>query len=198
MYSKVRRTWKTTVENTYGFYKTLLQKTGHLLFSRFSLIVTGLIILSISVDVLCHLYEWALTPSDDLDEMLRETEGISTLFLGIGLILKERRLLEKIFGSESSHEDWINNISLHTGLGLILTGTAIRIAAQLIRIPNRVISTQGKEHYIFAIGLFFGALASLQLIYLIIKLGLRNHYVKTLVTQPAAHALQTLKRRGPQ
>ena len=178
MHNKFKRICANAADHSYGFYKTLLQKTGHLLFSRVSLIVTSLIILSISVDVLRHLYDWALSQPDDLEEMLRETEGISTLFLGIGLILKERRMLEKLFDTGPGHEDWMNNISLHIGLGLILTGTAMRVAVQLIRIPSRIISTQGKEHYIFAIGLLFCALASLQLLYLIIRLGLGNRYAR--------------------
>ena len=176
MYRRVIRTCAKTGAHTYRFYRSLLQKTGHLVFSRVSLIVISVIILSISVDVLRHLYDWALSQSDDLEEMLRETEGISTLFLGIGLILKERRLLEKIFGTGPSQADWINTLCLHTGLGLILTGTAMRIAAQLIRIPNRLISTHGKEHYIFAVGLLFCVLACLQLLYLVIRLGLRTRY----------------------
>jgi hypothetical protein len=174
VHNKVKRRYADAAEHTYGFYKTLLKKAGHLLFSRISLLLTSVIILSISGDVLRHLYDWALSQSDDLEDMLRETEGISTLFLGIGLILKERRLLEKLFGTGPGHEDWTNSISLHIGLGLILTGTAMRIAAQLIRIPSRIISTQGKEHYVFAIGLFFCVLASLQLVYLIIRFGVGN------------------------
>ena len=159
---------------TYELYKTVIRCTGFLLFSRYSLIVTGIIILSISADVLRHLYEWALSQPDDLEEMLRETEGISMLFLGIGLLLKERRLLEKLFDTGAGHEDWLNNLSLRSGLGLILTGTALRVATQLIRIPNRVISTQGKEQYIFAIGLLFCAVATLQVLYLIIRLGMET------------------------
>ena len=100
------------------------------------------------------------------------TEGVSMLFLGIGLLLKERRLLEKLFATGAGHEDWLNNLSLRSGLGLILTGTALRVATQLIRIPNRVISTQGKEQYIFAIGLIFCAVATLQVLYLIIRLAI--------------------------
>lgn len=162
----------SNVSLIYGLYKTLIRSTGFLLFSRYSLIVTGMIILSVSVDVLRHLYEWALSQPDDLEEMLRETEGVSMLFLGIGLLLKERRLLEKLFATGAGHEDWLNNLSLRSGLGLILTGTALRVATQLIRIPNRVISTQGKEQYIFAIGLIFCAVATLQVLYLIIRLAI--------------------------
>ena len=162
----------SNVRLIYRLYKTLIRSTGFLLFSRYSLIVTGMIILSVSVDVLHHLYEWALSQPDDLEEMLRETEGVSMLFLVIGLLLKERRLLEKLFATGAGHEDWLNNLSLRSGLGLILTGTALRVATQLIRIPNRVISTQGKEQYIFAIGLIFCAVATLQVLYLIIRLAI--------------------------
>ena len=111
-----------------------------------------------------------MTPENDLEEMLREVDAISTLFLGIGLILKERRLLEKIFGTGLGHEDWLNRLCLHVGLCLIVNGTAMRIASQIIRFPDRVVSTQGKEPVIFAIGLIFCAAASLLLVYLIIRL----------------------------
>lgn len=170
MSSKARRSCLQAAGHAYVWYQVLIEKVGHILFGRFSLILTSLVILAISSDVLLHLYYWVLSPSDDVEVMLRETEGTSTIFLGIGLILKERRLLEKIFGTAPGHENWINNLCLSIGLCLLLNGTAMRIAAQLIRIPDRVLSTAGREQIIFTVGFIFCAIASLLLVYLIFRL----------------------------
>ena len=180
--------------HAYGWYQALIQKVGHLLFGRYSLIFTSLIILLISVNVLLHLYGWALSPENNLEEMLREAEGVSTLFLGIGLILKERRLLEKIFYTGPGHDDWINRLCLHTGLCLILNGTAMRIAAQLNRFPDRIISMEGKEQVLFTVGLFFSVLATLLLVYLVVMLILGDHCEKALIAESGAHGRQPRKQ----
>ena len=161
----------TAARHTQSFYKVMIHKLGHLIFGRFSLILISLTILALSSEVLRHLYAWTLTPEDDVESMLSEVEGISTIFLGFGLILKERQLLEKIFGTGPGRENQLNHLCVHAGLCLILNATAMGLAARLIHIPERLISTDGKEHYIFAVGLVFCAIASLVLIYLAVQLA---------------------------
>ena len=159
-------------KHTQSFYKGMIHKLGHVVFSRFSLLLISLTILILSSEVLRHLYAWMLTPEDDVESMLSEVEGISSIFLGFGLILKERQLLEKIFGSGPGHENRLNQLCVHAGLCLILNATAMGLAARLIHIPERLISTDGKEQYIFAVGLVFCAIASMVLIYLAVQLAL--------------------------
>jgi hypothetical protein len=58
------------------------------------------------------------------------------------------------------------------GLCLVLNGTAMRLSAQLIHIPDRIIPTEGMEDIIFCIGLFFCLLASIILLYLLFRLAI--------------------------
>lgn len=158
-----------------ALYSKLLEPLGSLIFGRWSLILAALVILVIASNVLQHLYAGVFSPADDVDEMLREVEGISTLFLAIGLILKERYQLEKIFFRKASLDSsWLNNLCLTVGLSLILNGTAMRVTVQLVKIPDHVLNTQGMEQLLFCIGLLFCSIASLLLVYLIVRIFQRR------------------------
>ena len=155
-------------------YRNIIHFLGHLFFDRNSLVFIGLLILTVAADVVKDLYWAVLSPEDDVEEMMREIEGISSLFLGIGLILKERRILRLIFGLCPAHdspiEDSRDRLCLHMGLCLLLNGTGLRLSAQLIRVPNRIIPTEGLESLIFTVGLIFCLIASTILLYLIFQL----------------------------
>jgi hypothetical protein len=156
-------------------FRRTVHNFGHLLFDRISLIIVGLLILVIAAEVINDLYAGVVRPGNDVDEMLSEVEGLSSLFLGVGLILKERKQLRLILGlistQESPQEERRNRLCLNMGLCLLLNGTAMRLSAQLIRIPDRIIPTQGQEDIIFAIGILFCLLASAILSYLLIRLS---------------------------
>ena len=156
------------------YFRRILKSVGHFLFDRVSLIIGSLLVLAVAAHVVRHLYDAASTPANDVDEMLLEVEGVSSLFLGIGLILKERRLLERIFGMQPADSEWLNDLCVNIGLSLILNGTAMRLLTQLIRIPDHVISTQGMERILFFIGMVFCFIAFLLLVCLIFRLSFRK------------------------
>jgi hypothetical protein len=155
-------------------FRRVIHNFGHLLFGRVSLVIFGLLILTAAAEVINDLYAGVIRPGSDVEEMLHDVEGISSLFLGVGLILKERQQLRLIFGlipaHKSSLEDWRDSLCHNMGLCLLLIGTAMSLSAQLIRIPDRIIPTQGQENIIFAFGLLFCLLAFIILLYLLIRL----------------------------
>ena len=165
-----------TKRNGLRWFRRSIQLLGYLIFDRYSLIVLGILVLGVSVDVVKDLYLAIMRPSNDVEEMLREVEGVSMLFLGIGLILKERQVLRHIFHlsplRECRLEAWRNRLCAHMGLCLLLNGTAMRLAVQLFKIPDHIIPTQGEENLVFALGLLFCLLASLILLYLLFRLAM--------------------------
>ncbi len=156
-------------------YMRFIHGLGHLLFGRRSLILMGFMILMLAAHVIYHLFLWVLSATNDLNVIYEEEEDISSLFLAIGLILKERRLLQKIFYHDPSPETasdlQINDVCLTIGINLILTGTILRLSVQLTKLPNYIIPYQTMEYVLFGLGLLFCVIASLLLIYLIHKLG---------------------------
>lgn len=156
------------------FFRRTIHQLGHLLFDRVSLVSVGFLILIAAAEVMLDLYAAVMRPGNDVAEMLSEVEGLSSVFLAVGLILKERRQLRLIFGVTPTHESpleiWRDRLCLNMGLCLLLNATAMRLSAQLIRVPDRIIPTQGREDMLFAIGLLFCLLASAILSYLLLRL----------------------------
>ncbi|WP_346354766.1 hypothetical protein [Azotosporobacter soli] len=149
---------------------------GQLLFGQRSLLLLSMLILAVALKVFYSLLRWTISPENDVKAMYDEEDDIAALFLGIGLVLKERQLLQRIFLRQphswlAESEKYVNQKCGSVGINLILTGTALRLSVQLTKIPENLLSQNQSELILFALGAVFCLIAVLLLLYLIGCLG---------------------------
>ncbi len=149
---------------------------GQLLFGQRSLLLLSVLILAVALKVSYSLLRWTISPENDVKAMYDEEDDIAALFLGIGLVLKERQFLQRIFLRQqnsilSESEKYANRKCGSVGINLILTGTALRLSVQLTKIPEDILLQNQSELLLFALGAVFCLIAALLLLYLIGCLG---------------------------
>ncbi len=159
-------------------FKKVLYVIGRMLLGKRALMLMCILVFAVAANVTNALLGFAVSMENDLKNIYDEQDDIAALFLGIGLLLKERRLLQRIFCDSELYsrkdEQYANELCAKIGINLILIGTAMRISVQLTKIPEHVISSHLMEIALFSLGAAFCVTAIALLSYLTYRLsGLR-------------------------
>ncbi len=111
---------------------------------------------------------------EDLEAMITSLNGIGGTLVAFGVVLEERGTLVSMSNyKEKSFDPYINEISHHNGLGLLIIGLFIEIITLILDIPNEIIDSKGIEVYLFGLSLV------LIVISLLVKADLIKDIIKT-------------------
>jgi hypothetical protein len=136
--------------------KTLIKGCiARIVLSRYFLITVNFILIFIIVSSVIELTKLLLTPENDIEEMLKICTGIAIILYGYGVSMETRRSLMthlNIYPLYDSQLQQLTDSQCHKyGIFTLLLGLAMEILVHLIIIPNKVLNTEGKESYIFAV-----------------------------------------------
>jgi lysylphosphatidylglycerol synthetase-like protein (DUF2156 family) len=123
--------------------------------NRYFLVAANTMLILIIVSSVIELTKLLLTPENDIKEMLKICHGISIILYGYGVAMETRRSLLthlNIYPLYDSRLQQLMDSECHKyGIFTLLLGLAMEILVHLMIIPNRVLNTEGKESYIFAV-----------------------------------------------
>jgi hypothetical protein len=110
----------------------------------------------------------------DFNEAVDTVSTIAIVMIGWGVALEERNVLREIFAMAGRPDErWQHGIDAachRAGVGVLILGLFAEICAELIHLPDRIISTGGREHALLAVGVGLLSLAGVVLVRLIVKL----------------------------
>ena len=128
---------------------------ARIVLNRYFLIVVNFILIFIIVSSIIELTKLLLTPENDIKEMLKICTGVAIILYGYGVSMETRRPLMthlKIYPQNDSQLQQLADSLCHKyGIFTLLLGLVMEILTRLIIIPNKVLNTEGKELYIFAV-----------------------------------------------
>jgi hypothetical protein len=136
--------------------------------NRYFIVMINFILISIIISIIFELVSLIKTPENDTKEMVEMCNGIAIIMYGYGVAMELRRDLIKylhllpLFATQLQEK--ISALCHKYGIYFILLALGLEILVHVIIIPNRVINTEGKESYIFAICFFILLLLSILLI----------------------------------
>lgn len=92
---------------------------------------------------------------DDTERVESILEGLATMFVAYGVALEEREFLMRMIGyypaSLTPQETYLDHISHHYGVLLLIVGLIAEVIIQIIKIPDRFIDTFSFELLIYAL-----------------------------------------------
>lgn len=123
-----------------------------------------------------------------LDEPMDILEGVGVVLIGWGVAIEERPSLREIFrlehGPNELLEKGIDGICHASGIGLLIFGLFAEIAVTAVRLPNNVVPTEGFDHVVLWVSVFFIGLGTYILIQHIVRLVIAIVWGRV----PAPHA----------
>lgn len=116
----------------------------------------------------------------ELRELLEIVEGMGVILIGWGVALEERGELREIFGlAGAPDEAWqahVDHSCKSIGIGLLVFGLFAEMCTQVIRLPNRIINTEGFNEALVGVGLVFLAICAFILVrHVVALLSLLTH-----------------------
>ena len=116
-------------------------------------------VIFVSGNIIVKMIPMLFHTANNVPELEEMVDGIATIFVAYGVALEERGSLMHIFhlypALVSPRQDFTDHICHSYGLSLLLLGLFMELAVQLVKIPDRVINTQGIEWLMFSIALAF-------------------------------------------
>jgi hypothetical protein len=163
-----------------------------LLLSRWAILAINAIIffvLAISVDDITRLV-WGGHELHSLEEII---SGVCVILIGYGVVLEERHSLRAMLGAghtlDLPNETAIDHFSHGAGLLMLVYGLLGEISVECVRIPDRLINTQGIERGVLLLATFF-IVASLWVLltfsYRLVFKGAAGHALTSSVPQAVA------------
>ena len=132
--------------------------------------VIGLIDILVLIPLVLSIIDasWALWSSRELRELLEIVEGMGVILIGWGVALEERGELRDIFGLiREDDETWqahVDHGCKSIGIGLLVFGLFAEMCIQAIRLPNRIINTEGINEVLVGVGVVFMAISAFILV----------------------------------
>jgi hypothetical protein len=109
-----------------------------------------------------------------LDEPMEILEGVGVVLIGWGVAIEERPSLREIFhlegGPNEALEKGIDVLCHSSGIGLLIFGLFAEIAVTAVRLPNHVVPTEGFDHVVLCVSVFFAALGTYVLVQHIVRM----------------------------
>jgi hypothetical protein len=100
----------------------------------------------------------------NIHEPMDIVEGMGVILIGWGVALEERALLREIFAlKQEKDEAWqvaIDHLCHSAGVGLLVFGLFAEMGIEVIRLPDRIINTQGANEAIAAVSVAFLAIGA--------------------------------------
>jgi hypothetical protein len=116
-------------------------------------------VIFVSGNIIVKMIPMLFQTTQNVTELEEMVDGIATIFVAYGVALEERSSLMHIFhlypARFSPRQEFTDHICHSYGLSLLLLGLFMELAVQLVKIPDRVINTQGIEWLMFSIALAF-------------------------------------------
>jgi hypothetical protein len=123
-----------------------------------------------------------------LDEPMEILEGVGVVLIGWGVAIEERPSLREIFhlegGPNEALEKGIDVLCHSSGIGLLIFGLFAEIAVTAVRLPNHVVPTEGFDHVVLCVSVFFAALGTYVLVQHIVRMVMAIVWGRV----PAPHA----------
>jgi hypothetical protein len=145
-------------------------KITRILTHRFALSFFNLLVLAASASTLTEAVRLLLDQINNPAEMELILDGIAIIYIALGVALEERDSLMKFFGLYpkcfSNQEEIVDRNCHFYGLLILIAGLLMEMSVELVKIPNRVLNTEGIESLVFGAGTLFGLCA----VYLLIRL----------------------------
>jgi hypothetical protein len=109
-----------------------------------------------------------------LDEPMEILEGVGVVLIGWGVAIEERPSLREIFhledGPNEALEKGIDVLCHSSGIGMLIFGLFAEIAVTAVRLPNHVVPTEGFDHVVLCVSVFFVVLGTYVLVQHIVRL----------------------------
>jgi len=137
-------------------YSTIPQLFMEKLFSYHGLLLLNLIFLTVMAFSLVDMTNMLMNGAEETEEVERIMTGLATLFVAYGVALEERGFLMKIVGcypqNQTSRQMYIDHISHHYGVLLLIVGLMVEVGVQIIKIPDRFTDVINFEGIAYAMG----------------------------------------------
>ncbi|MBM4271049.1 MAG: hypothetical protein FJ139_02655 [Deltaproteobacteria bacterium] len=148
--------------------KTLIQKFGCAITDRIFIVMVNLLILLIALAAVFDASKLLTNLTNDFNEVEAMLDGIGIIFVAYGVALEERETMMKMFDLYpsflSGQQEFIDRSCHHHGLSLLLVGLVMETTVEIVKLPQRILHTEGKEGVIFGVGFFFCFIATIVLI----------------------------------
>jgi hypothetical protein len=150
---------------------------------RFVICFINAVILTITLAIIYQTTILLANQTNDFNKIEDILDGIGIIFVAYGVALEERDTLMKFFNLYPKYENARENrtdLSCHFyGLCLLLLGLFMEVSAEVVRVPNMILNTEGIEGLIFGIGLLFCSLTIVTLLrFSYVLLRLKRSVVK--------------------
>ena len=126
-----------------------------------------------------------------LDEPMDILEGGGVVLIGWGVAIEERPSLRDIFhlegGANEALETGIDVLCHSSGIGLLIFGLFAEIAVTAVRLPQHVVPTEGFDHVVLWVSVFFITLGTYVLLQHIVRMMMAIVWGRV----PAPHAPYT-------
>ena len=163
--------------------KTSLMNKAFLLFTcREMMILFAILMFLVSIPMVLEQFfilweHWSIPPSDKMiDEMENLIDGFAGVLVAAGVYMEERAAIREIALGKTEDiplQHYLNEISLHNGMGILMMGLFMEVGTLVLEMPERLINTDGTEKHIFGICL------TLSILSLIILLDFVKDYIVT-------------------
>jgi hypothetical protein len=132
---------------------------------------------------------WDVLPvGHDLEEMEDLVDALGGVFVAVGVFWESRETLRNMALLQKEEHDslqlFMNDIAHHNGMGILLVGLFMEIGTAIMKIPERLINTDGSEKYVFSVCLLL-SIAGLYIVFDFVKDFIVSYFVKP--SKVAAH-----------
>ncbi|MFH1136756.1 MAG: hypothetical protein V1816_11815 [Pseudomonadota bacterium] len=147
---------------------------GRFFTHRYTLAFINLVLLVILSNCLWEAFSYLTDAIDNAGEIEDVLDGLGAIFVAYGVALEERETLMRIFRLyprlQNRLEEAVDHVCHVSGLLLLIVGLFMEVTVEAVKLPNRILNTQGVEGWVFGTGFFFGAIAAGLLIHMAVKL----------------------------
>lgn len=120
------------------------------------------IISYISFPILISIFDFFInklsnsTSRTSVPDLITATDGIATLFVGLGVFLESRNTITRIAWKRLPPKDpelqeKVNKLSENYGVAVLINGLLMEIGTQFISIPNSIINTDHYNNFILGL-----------------------------------------------
>ncbi len=165
----------------------LLNQFFLFLIAREILILLGIVILATCTPLAWEQgylirKHWDIIPTGhDLEEMEDLVDALGGVFVAAGVFLESREALRNLALFQKEETDslqlYMNDIAHHNGMGILLVGLFMEIGTAIMKIPERLINTDGAEKYVFSVCLVL-SIAGLYIVFDFVKDFIISYVVK--------------------
>lgn len=126
---------------------------------KYGIGIINLWVIFISINIIITMIPMLFNSIDNIEDLEDMIDVLAVIFVAYGVALEERDSLMSIFqlypDKFSRIQEFIDHVCHQYGLSLLLMGLFMELAVQLVKVPNRIVNTNGIEWLIFSVASIF-------------------------------------------